>query len=369
MIQAGRSNQTILSETVTDRLRELVAKAEPGSQLPPVRQLMSTFGVSQHAIQKALDQLRDENLITSHVGKGTFVGNAGALIAQTSTRTKSVLTLTRDRPYERGDAIARQIHQRLLIDGHNSLVVAYNDEQHLMDQFRGGIHFDGCIIQPRASIVSTALLDFARKSASRVIVEAFDSEGIDVDAVSNDPLLTVLTIMEVLKQAGHERILWLTEDRQNYFFRQTTDHFRAYCAGMGLSPEAVPITTFEVDPDSLAGSANLAAALGRHLKQDRTITAVVLGSFIDGASALAAFGELGLSTPRDISLIRMGSPDLESDHARTIDVVGRPSACAARTVVDLLYRLWKEPNLLPTTLNDPPEHVAYGSVSKPSLGI
>lgn len=362
---SGEKRRTMLAEGVAARIRTTTAQLGPGTRLPSVRELMAKFGVSQHAIQKALEQLRAEGLIISHVGKGTFVGDVASLIQTAEAKSRSVLTLTRERAYSRGDAIARRIHQRLLIDGHNSLVIAYNDEQHLMEQLKGDVRFDACILQPRASIVSTSLLDFTRQRAERVIVEAFNAEGLNVDAVSNDPLTTVRLVMGAFSRAGHRNILWLTENRQNYFFHLTSDLFRAYCAGMGLAEGAVPIAVMDVDENSLNRTNNFKATLAEALKRHPGTTAIVVASFIEGPDIVGALDELGLSVPRDLSIIRMGSPDLETDHVNRLDVVGRPSARAAETVVNLLYHLWQRPAIPPSTLIDTPEIVSYGSVQPP----
>ncbi len=118
---------TPMQEAVLQRLRDKVAQAAAGSKLPTVRQLIADYGVGQHVIQAALEKLRTEGLITSHVGKGTFVGRADAV----KTRTRSVLTLLYEHPYLRGDVIARILHQRLSIDGHESLVLAYSNAAHV----------------------------------------------------------------------------------------------------------------------------------------------------------------------------------------------------------------------------------------------
>lgn len=366
MIGVDGKRRTVLADAVAGRLRTTIAQLGPGAQLPSVRELMASFGVSQHAVQRALEQLREEKLITSHVGKGTFVGDAAGLISEVTTRSRSVLTLIREQPYSRGDLIARTIHQRLLLDGHNSLVIAYNDERHLMEQLRGDLHFDACILQPRASIISTSLLDFTRMRAERVIIEAFNAEGLNVDAVSNDPLKTVQLAMGTLVQAGHRRILWLTENRRNYFFHLTADLFRAYCAGEGIADADIPLAIMEVDEQTL-GTNSFKTTLAAALKDHPEITAVVVASFIEGPEVIKAFDDIGLTIPRDLSVIRLGSPDLETDHVGRLDVVGRPSARAATTVVDLLYRLWREPRIAPATLLDSPELASFGSVAPPSV--
>ena len=45
----------------------------PGGRLPSVNELASTYGVAKMTVQKALNELREEGLIVSWQGRGTFV--------------------------------------------------------------------------------------------------------------------------------------------------------------------------------------------------------------------------------------------------------------------------------------------------------
>lgn len=347
--------------TVAERLRSLLQGSPPGTRLPTVRQAMAEFGVSQHAVQNALDQLRREGLITTHVGKGTFVGN-GAILRP---KTRSVLTLLHERIYQRGDAVARGIHQRLLAAGHNSIVVTYGDEKHLMEQLRAGAHFDTCIIQPRSSMLSVSLLSFARARADNVILESFAAEGIDVDAVSNDPLACVRLIMNRLTGLGHRRIAWITEAGTNYFFQRSAQLFRAYCEGAGLSEQAAPLVFGEVDPARL-GMRDLRSAITGVVENPSTrCSAIVVSSFAEGAAVVEGFHSLGLRIPQDVSVVRIGTPDLEADHLNAISIVGRPSAQAAQTVVDRIAWRWGNPSTPAETILDAPQYVEFGSTAKP----
>jgi GntR family transcriptional regulator len=60
---------------VADRLRERIATGEfaPGSQLPAGRELATEYAVAPNTVLSAIRQLRDEGLIVSQQGRGTFV--------------------------------------------------------------------------------------------------------------------------------------------------------------------------------------------------------------------------------------------------------------------------------------------------------
>ena len=74
-----------MSEQVTNspdpvaRLRSFIAEGgyTQGIKLPPERQLTDELGMSRSTLRKALDALERDGLIWRHVGKGTFVADAG----------------------------------------------------------------------------------------------------------------------------------------------------------------------------------------------------------------------------------------------------------------------------------------------------
>src|SRR5262245_13182392 len=115
-----RFKPTASSTGLAGELRQLVAGMPAGARLPTVRQLMGRFSVSQHLVQSALEQLRDDGLVVSFVGRGTFVGERAP---PANAATRAVLTLVYDSPYERSELIASSLHRALIHRGHDSMIV------------------------------------------------------------------------------------------------------------------------------------------------------------------------------------------------------------------------------------------------------
>lgn len=352
-------------EEVAARLRALVADSPPGTRVPTVRQLMAEYGVSQHLVQGAMTELRAKGVISSHVGRGTFVGrHAGA-----PQRQRSVLTLLYQHPYERGDRIARLLHQRLSRDGHGSLVLTYSDVAQVIELLRSGRRFDACILQPRGSTMPAELLALLRQRSNAVLIESQVAEHLDVDAVSNDPWRAVMLAVEHLRGLGHRRIAWLTEDSGNYFFQRTAAGFEVMRGGAGLPPEAWPIVRAPVHGQRL-GLADVAHSLSTALAGGGPdpVTAVVVASFSEAREILDAFAALRLRVPEDVSVVKIGTPDLEADHLQQIAIVGRPSTQAAETVLRRLYWRWENPGAAYQTVYDPPVLAPFRSTAPPRAG-
>jgi DNA-binding transcriptional regulator YhcF (GntR family) len=62
-------------ERVSDELRARIAPWAPGTRLPTHHKLTEEFGVSRDTVQRALKELRDEGLIISEQGRGSFVAD------------------------------------------------------------------------------------------------------------------------------------------------------------------------------------------------------------------------------------------------------------------------------------------------------
>ena len=60
---------------LADELRQAITAGdyEPGDLLPSTRKLAATHGIAQLTVQHALRVLRDEGLVISQAGRGTFV--------------------------------------------------------------------------------------------------------------------------------------------------------------------------------------------------------------------------------------------------------------------------------------------------------
>jgi GntR family transcriptional regulator len=66
---------TPLHVVITEKLRHQIVNGDyqPGEQLPSEHQLMATFGLSRITVRRAITNLVNQGLVSSHQGKGVFV--------------------------------------------------------------------------------------------------------------------------------------------------------------------------------------------------------------------------------------------------------------------------------------------------------
>ncbi len=114
--------------------------------------------------------------------------------------SRSVLTLVYDSPYERSDVIASSLHRALIQRRYDSMTVTYHDHAQALDILRGGRRYDACILQPRTSTIRGSVLAMLRDLSDSVVIEGQMADGLDVDAISNDPASCV----ELAREDGFE---------------------------------------------------------------------------------------------------------------------------------------------------------------------
>lgn len=88
---------------IEEYIKELIEQNQhvPNYKLPSENQLANKFGASRITVQKALNNLQDENIIRRIQGKGTFVNTDDTLSLSSLTRTIYLLLPDIDRKYSR----------------------------------------------------------------------------------------------------------------------------------------------------------------------------------------------------------------------------------------------------------------------------
>ena len=79
------------SDMVLRSLHDLIDGLDDGARLPTVRELMKNFHVSQAAVQRAFGILAAEGLVSSQVGRGTFVTRSGTVRGDSPARAAKTL--------------------------------------------------------------------------------------------------------------------------------------------------------------------------------------------------------------------------------------------------------------------------------------
>jgi DNA-binding GntR family transcriptional regulator len=73
VIMLDRNSLVDLHEQLSNLLREQIRTGELSGRIPSIKHLAQQYEVSTKTVERALDTLKDEDLIAARVGRGFFV--------------------------------------------------------------------------------------------------------------------------------------------------------------------------------------------------------------------------------------------------------------------------------------------------------
>ena len=188
--KATRQVRKSSSDLVLRSLYDLVDGLEDGARLPTVRELMRTFHVSQAAVQRAFGALAAEGLVTSQVGRGTFVTRAGGTAQGAPGRADraldSLLILSNASMNQRCVLVQNHIVEEMAAGGSKVVQMSYHNTGHLLDILGSLPRFDAAILQSHYENIPVRLLQLLQEKATALTVDGHTLSGVDIDRVGTD---------------------------------------------------------------------------------------------------------------------------------------------------------------------------------------
>ncbi len=327
-------------------LDTLAKDAKPGDRVPPVRDLMRRFGVSQIVVQHALDRLKTKRLIESQVGRGTFFTAHGqtldASAAEAPAAVRSVLLLRRSVSIVRGRVVVDGLLRRFAAEGHRVLEVSYTDSEHARAVLKGLPRFDACVIQSSFESIAIETLAAVRQKTDVVVVDGVALVGAEVDAVGLEWGEPLATAIRLLVKQGHRSIAFATTSHPflaNELARRRLEELRGTLTDVDLQSVAVP----RLPQQDLEGA--LVAMLKERLDASGRLpfTALVAWGIEDGARFREQLSRAGLAIPSTLSVVLLGRADLANEHADFFDVVGCNAADQIEYLHEAIGARWADP--------------------------
>ena len=328
-------------------LDELAGAAKPGDRVPPVRDLMRRFGVSQIVVQHALDRLKAGRLIESQVGRGTFFTVSGSSTGSSAVATpgavRSVLLLRRSVSIVRGRVVVDGLQRHFAAEGHRVLEVSYTDSEHARAVLKGLPRFDACVIQSSFEPIAIETLAAVRQKTDVVAVDGVALVGTEVDAVGLEWGEPLATAIQLLVRRGHRSIAFATTSHPflaNELARRRLEELRRTLPDLDLHLLALP----RLPQQDLEGA--LAAVLQERLDASGRppFTALVAWGVEDGARFRELLSGIGLAVPAALSVVLLGRADLANEHADFFDVVGCNAADQVEYLHEAIGARWADPS-------------------------
>jgi DNA-binding LacI/PurR family transcriptional regulator len=347
------------NQTLIDALRDEFSKLSGGSRLPTIREIAAQYGVSQFGAQRAFEALKEEGLIQSFVGRGSFT--AGARPVASPSQRARVLIVSHATPSFRGAEIAEHMLSFLNASQHKTIHVSYTDVDDLSDLLgRGG--FDICVLQPRRSILPVEALELLKSKAKHMIVEGRQLELMDVDVFLRNRAKSMAIALHHLRSLGHGHIGFITERLDTAAGYGEVENLFNQMLSADPEMQDGPVLRIS-EPDQSQALSDLIAE-GLNEARDAGVslpTAYIVSGRFQTGDIRQGFGAAGLNVPADASIVHLRAA---SDESRTLTTVGRSARHVAQGVVELVnWRLANPGEPSGLVLDDPALEVGESSRS------
>ncbi len=350
-----------LADGVLEKLMAEAARLGRGKQLPTVRQLTDLYGVSQLTIRNAIRRMEEQGIVSSQVGRGTFVMKNIAVQGAAALRT--VCILREDYPSRRNNELTQKLHRQLVEHGHRSLVVTYSDANHALDLLKSGKDADAYVLQTHDPAIPVSLLAFLRERTNAVFVASSRFMGVDVDVIGTDYYQSIKLALDHLAGMGHREIGFASGEPVAQI-RPRLDAFRLQMDSRGLkiTDEMVVIPQTQQGEWSTGKVRSSFDRLLARFDGKLPFTALLVWSQASAVGILEACEAAGISVPDDLSLLVVDNPDLDARHCDWLTMVGVTSDHYAEAIYTRIQRRLENPQLPYETLQEKPQLVERQSI-------
>jgi len=338
------------SDAVLDSLHDLIDRSSDGERLPTVRDLMRDHRVSQAAVTAALDALREEGLVSSHVGRGSYVVKRDGR-ASVGAMPRTLLILSNASMNERGVMVQNRLVDEMAAEGGKVVQISYHDTDQLLAILEATPRFDAAILQSHFESIPVRLLTLLKAKSKALVVDGHSISGIDIDRVGTDWEEALDMALSRLAGLGHRGVALISADIEAQPILSARRAFSRVARAAGFGKDQThPIVLSGMTLPNQHVADRLAPAL-RELK-DRSggrlpFTAAVFLGQSDGAGLRRGLESLDLRVPDDLSVCLLGHRDVPSEHQDVLTMAGSSASEAATALLKTLRQRLSDPGAPP----------------------
>ena len=215
-------------ETVYPLLKKKFSGLPSGSKVPPIRELMQQFEVSQITIDKAMKMIRMDGIIESIPGKGTFIRNKDNHAATTTTHIREIGILI---PSYNGlfiNNVGQYLDEAFRHQEWHVRKIIYDWEQGLNSSL--GLHCcDGIVLLPAKQSVSISEISFLASLQVPFVIVNLPLLDLEVNSVSTDNYQGGRLAAKHLQECGYRRMGIIATEPVNSIVQARIDGFRSCC--------------------------------------------------------------------------------------------------------------------------------------------
>lgn len=332
-------------------LLDLIEALDDGERLPTVRALMAEHRVGQAVVQEAFQRLKEDGLISSQVGRGSFVTRPDKrpAVRSRSGEIGSLLILSSATMNERAMRVQSRIIDEMRAQGGSLVQLTWHDSAHLLDLLQSIPSFDAAILQSHFEVMPLRVLALLQRKARALVVDGHSIAGLDMDRVGIDWEEAIAAALDHLTELGHRRIRLICIDSEAQPVLQARRYFARLRDWRGHQ--------VQLDQVVLSGhrhpSLPVAQALAPHLATltpgaPQRPTALMTLGISDALGLREALTSAGLKRPSDISVAVLGHPDVATEHLGEFTIFGGTHLEAAQELFTILRHRLRDPEAPPS---------------------
>lgn len=352
----GTKVRTAPSTVILSALRERISRLEGGARLPTVRDLMRSHRVSQATVQEALNLLRAEGLISSQVGRGTYVvkDGEGGEAAAPSAHIDSLLILSNASLNQRCVLVQDHIVGELSKTGSKVVQISYHDTGQLLDILTSIPDFDAAILQSHYESIPVRLLHLLQDKTRALVVDGHTISGVDIDRIGTDWEEALDIALEHLAELGHRSVGLVTLPTM----AQPILSVRRAFERIGRRHRAQwPHLQSVILDGVLYPTQSVGAALKDALQAQRDdrgrlpFTAMITLAISDALGVQQCLADMRIGVPKDLSVFMLGHRDVPGEHFGAMTMAGSSYLQAAQQLIKVIRHRIASP--------DAPAQVVY----------
>ena len=340
-------------DTILPNIRKQIKSCGPGGKIPTIRELSDTLGASQVTVRQAIQLLEQEGLVKAYVGRGTYV-TENDTDKQEEVASKTVTILRSDWPSRRGEELTRSIYQATREHGYRPAVVTYTDYPQIKNLLRAADESDAYILQP-TSQCSVQLLAFLRSLSPNVLVEGMELTNADIDSITPDWQKSIVMGLAHLRNNKHQSIMLVTGEPKLTQSAQI-EYCRTVMQLTGLKHDDSVIGIGDTQPGqcSTQGAREYVTKLIAQNNGKLPCTAMLVLSYASAVGIVEALQLAGLKISKDVELVVIDNPDIDTELAKRITLVGVTSVMTGQAIIDRLEHRWNQTDINYQTLYTQP---------------
>jgi DNA-binding LacI/PurR family transcriptional regulator len=318
-----------LYESVTARLRQAIAEGhfKPGDRMPSTKQLSVEMHVSLVTAHRALQDLRELGLLERVRGKGTFVRSGdppGGRVASKEVglvlhRNASLADFFHSQVSEGICNAGTDLSVKLQICHFGDAVSKGCDRYLFLNPLPGELDMLQQHISPDVPLIAVG----ARSDRPNVCSIDVDNQELAARAVDH------------LVELGHRHIGFIGGPTEVGHNRDRLTGFRKRCEQLGVPCNERSMLIAE----SFRLSENEAVRLGRMLNPADRPTALFASGYYLALDVYTAAGSLGLSIPRDLSVVGVDDPPSAQHLSPPLTTLRQPLVQLGYTALDALMKM------------------------------